>query len=366
MATLLIVDDNKNNLQVLGSILGENGYKVAMSINGMNVPKLIEKVSPDLIILDIMMPVMDGFEVCKNVKEIPEYKDIPIIFLTAKSDIESITEGFRIGGVDYITKPFRKEELLARVKTHIDLVNSRKLIQQQARELEALNQLKNKVFTAVSNDLYGSINVFSEMHALMNNPRICLEKEDLAELFTELKKKSDTAAGLLENLLWWSKSQRRLLHPKPSQFNLQNLLSTIVQSFSEKSTQKKINLKIEGNTEAMVVGDQTQLEIVFKNLIDNAIKFSNKNSSVVITLKPEGNTLICEIADSGTGMDEEALAKVLDKYEFFSEYGTDNEKGTGIGLLLCDELLGANNAKMTVTSQKDKGTRVRVILPTDL
>ena len=284
MATVLIVDDNKNNLQVLGSILSENGYKVAMSMNGMNVPKLIDKVSPEIIILDIMMPVMDGFEVCRNLNENDAYKDIPIIFLSAKSDIESIVEGFHIGGVDYVTKPFRREELLARVKTHIELVRGRRLIEKQAQELEALNQLKNKVFSVVSNDLYGSVRVFSEFYQLMNDPRVSLDQADLNELLLELKKKSDQASVLLENLLWWSKSQRSLLVPKPSKFTITALLEQVQDCFADKLEQKKIQLEMTGETNLQAIGDSEQLLVVFKNLCDNAIKFSPPGATIWMNL----------------------------------------------------------------------------------
>lgn len=366
MPTVLIVDDNKNNLQVLGSILGENGYKVALSINGTNVPHLIEKVWPDLIILDIMMPVMDGFEVCIKLKENPAYRDIPVIFLTAKSDIDSITEGFRVGGVDYITKPFRREELLARVRTHLELVNSRRLIEEQARQLEALNQLKNKIFTAVSNDLTGSLKTFAELFNLMNDPRVELEKEELNELLGELKKKSEFASGLLENLLWWSKSQRQLLHPKISKFKLAALLEETEKSLSGKLASKNIGIRLSGDRQLEAIGDTAQLELVFKNLIDNAIKFSGHKQEIEIQLKESANAVIVEITDHGTGMDEDTLRSVLDKYEFFTQPGTNNEKGTGIGLLLCQEILEANQASMTINSVIDQGTTVTVNLAPDL
>jgi len=126
-ATILIVDDNPKNLQVLGTILKQTGYQIIVAQNGFQTLKTVKKISPELILLDIMMPEMDGFEVCKKLKELPETKEIPVIFLTAKTETEDIIEGFKAGAVDYVVKPFNSSELLSRVNTHIELAHTRKL-----------------------------------------------------------------------------------------------------------------------------------------------------------------------------------------------------------------------------------------------
>jgi DNA-binding response OmpR family regulator len=118
---ILIVDDNPENRKVLGSLLTKNGYEVGSASDGFKALKFIENILPDLILLDVMMPGLDGFEVCKKLKNNFPTKHIPIIFLTAKSNTEDIVKGFKVGGVDYVSKPFNSEELLARVNTHIEM-----------------------------------------------------------------------------------------------------------------------------------------------------------------------------------------------------------------------------------------------------
>lgn len=118
---ILIVDDNPQNLQVLGNLLTENGFKIGFACNGSQVLDFIKNKLPDLILLDVMMPGMNGYEVCEKLKADKRYRHIPIIFLTAKTETENIVKGFQVGGVDYIAKPFITEELLARVKTHIQI-----------------------------------------------------------------------------------------------------------------------------------------------------------------------------------------------------------------------------------------------------
>jgi PleD family two-component response regulator len=141
--TVLIVDDNHKNLQVLGTILQELSYEVAFSDNGALALSIAEKLLPDLILLDVMMPEMDGFEVCRRLKLKPEVHSIPVIFLTAKTDPESIVAGFECGAVDYVTKPFNRNELLARVKTHVLLHRSKRALREKNETLEkALAEIK--------------------------------------------------------------------------------------------------------------------------------------------------------------------------------------------------------------------------------
>ncbi|NJM14273.1 MAG: response regulator [Bacteroidales bacterium] len=131
---ILIVDDNQENLRVVSNYLKDNGYKLALAQDGINALEIVKNNKIDLILLDIMMPDMDGFEVCEKLKENPDTKNIPVIFLTAKTDTEDIVKGFHMGGVDYITKPFKKEELYARVNNHVELKLMRDYLRQLAKE----------------------------------------------------------------------------------------------------------------------------------------------------------------------------------------------------------------------------------------
>lgn len=139
--SILIVDDNPKNLQILGNYLQQEGYKVEFALDGKSALKWIKKTEFDLILLDIMMPVMDGFEVCRILKSDPLYQKIPIIFLTAKTDTESIVNGFDVGAVDYVIKPFKQKELIARVKTQIEIKRGRDEIARFLKEIEYKNKL---------------------------------------------------------------------------------------------------------------------------------------------------------------------------------------------------------------------------------
>lgn len=135
---ILVVDDTLENIQVLGIVLKKEGYVINVAQDGKTALEMVEKVQPNLILLDIVMPEMDGYEVCRRLKQNPETKEIPVIFLTAKADTESIVAGFETGAVDYITKPFRKQELLARVKTHLELRRSKRELEKALEEIKTL------------------------------------------------------------------------------------------------------------------------------------------------------------------------------------------------------------------------------------
>lgn len=134
--TILIVEDNQNSVKVLGTILMDAKYRVAVANEGRLVFDMLPKVQPDLILLDIMMPEMDGFEVCKRIKAIPAFRDTPIIFLTVKNDTEDIVKGFDMGAADFVTKPFRAKELLARIQTHVSLMRLQQDLKKRNIELE--------------------------------------------------------------------------------------------------------------------------------------------------------------------------------------------------------------------------------------
>ncbi len=142
-ARVLIVDDTPKNIHVLGTILKQEGYQINVARNGLEALKMVYKVSPDLILLDIIMPEMDGYDTCKILKQSPETKDIPIIFLTSKTDTEDIIKGFQAGGVDYISKPFNATELMARIHTHIDLWWKTKQLQEIA-DKDGLTMIANR------------------------------------------------------------------------------------------------------------------------------------------------------------------------------------------------------------------------------
>ncbi|MBN2648382.1 MAG: response regulator, partial [Prolixibacteraceae bacterium] len=225
--TILVVDDNKRNLQVVGNILHEEQYKVAMAINGPTALKLAAQLKPDLVLLDIMMPEMDGFEVCKKLKENEETREIPVIFLTAKVETDDVVEGFNLGGVDYITKPFKQKELLVRIKTHLDLLQSKRKIAEQASLLQSNNAFKDRLFSIIGHDLRSPLSSIKFTIDMIKSGVIELGDDFFHELIDQLAKTTDEAFTLLENLLGWAKSQSGNLPVVPEEFSLKEMAESI-------------------------------------------------------------------------------------------------------------------------------------------
>jgi DNA-binding response OmpR family regulator len=142
---ILIVDDNPNNIQVLATVLAECGYELGIAQNAYEVFTFLEENTPELILLDVELPDIDGYEICKTIKKVPKYKDIPIIFLTVKSEKQDIVKGFDLGAVDYMTKPFNRKELVSRIRTHIALKRSMEELEKKNSELEKVLIVRNKL-----------------------------------------------------------------------------------------------------------------------------------------------------------------------------------------------------------------------------
>lgn len=360
MSTILIVDDNKKNLQVLGNILHEKNYKVAMALDGPSALKLVPKINPDLIVLDIMMPGMDGFEVCSQLKASVETKKIPIIFLTAKIDLEDIVKGFRVGGSDYVTKPFKKEELLARIETHIELIENRKQIEQQNQQLLALNALKDKIFAVVASDIKIALDSFIEVPKLIIDPRLKLSTHEIEAIMLDLQTKAGNTYLLLEDLLWWSRAQQKLIQPKIGWVNVQQIFLSIHDYYKDQLNAKNIKLTIEADNSSVIIADEKLTLIAMKKLVHNALKFSNNNSKIWLNYHRNDQISYIDIIDCGIGIPTNIIEKFKNPYSYHTEFGTNNEKGSGIGLKLVFELLALMNAKIDFKSKPGEGTTVRL------
>jgi len=205
---ILIVDDVQKNIALLGNMLSEELYDIAISDNGRDALNILKEIKPDLILLDIMMPEMDGYEVCRVLKESPETKEIPVIFLTAKTETEDIVKGFKLGAVDYVTKPFNPTELLARVNTHLTLKLARdkerahlEEIARKNKELEDLNKLKNDLLGMAAHDLRNPIAAVNTIiYLVLYGGDENLTEEQL-ELLKEIEYLGDFMINLLNDLL---------------------------------------------------------------------------------------------------------------------------------------------------------------------
>ena len=353
---ILIVDDIPTNIQVLGSVLRKAGYEVAFTDNGKDAINKAKANQYDLILLDIMMPNMDGFEVCKILKGLPLSKDIPVIFLTAKTDSESLIKAFELGAVDYLTKPFKAAELLARVKTHISLKYT-------TEELIKSNAMKDKLFSIIAHDLRGPVGNFGSALEVLIENLDTFDKETLSEILIDLKNSASRSYELLQNLLKWARSQNNTIEFAPTSQNLNNIINENIDLLQSSAAQKQITITTDIKDEISVFADENMLKTILRNLLSNAIKFSFNRGLVVVKAKKADDFAEIVVKDFGVGIKTENLEKLVSTHEHFSTYGTANEKGTGLGLNLCKDFVERNGGKMTIESKEGAGTEISFNLP---
>lgn len=357
--SILIVDDVPKNIQLLGSILKEEAYELEFATSGKEALDWLDSRPFDLVLLDIMMPEMDGFEVCRRIKENPATREVSVIFLTAKADFQSIIQGFETGAVDYITKPYNRKELLVRVKTHLT-------IQQQRKQLEITSAFEKKIFSIIGHDLrspMGNIRTYIDAF-LQVNPSL---DESVISLLKDLYLLSDNAFNLLENLLNWAKSQSGGIICRPQSENITYLVKNVLALFSLQADSKNITLSFEGKDVIEGFFDPELISVVIRNLVSNALKFTPRGGSVVIKAGiasvNEEKRLVVEVDDSGNGMSAETIDNLLNKNVHFTTYGTDNEKGSGLGFQLCKEFVALNKGEIRISSIPGKGSTFAVSLP---
>jgi two-component system sensor histidine kinase/response regulator len=357
--SILIVDDVPKNIQLLGSILKEEAYDLEFATSGKEALEWLDSKQFDLVLLDIMMPEMDGFEVCRRIKENPATREVSVIFLTAKADFQSIIQGFESGAVDYITKPYNRKELLIRVKTHLTL-------QQQRKQLELSTSFEKKIFSIIGHDLrspMGNIRTYIDAF-LQVNPDL---EENLVILLKDLYLLSDNAFNLLENLMNWAKTQSGGIICRPQSENIAALINNVLNLFALQADNKNISLYYKGENIVQGYFDPELISVVIRNLVSNALKFTSHEGAVHIKAcrtDVEGSErLLVEVTDTGTGMSPEVIDSLMNKNIHYTTYGTDNEKGSGLGFQLCKEFVALNNGKIWVESVPDSGSTFFVSLP---
>lgn len=354
---LLVVDDVQTNVLLLKALLSKEGYTIMVANHGRMALDMIQQELPDLILLDVMMPEMDGFEVAQHLKENQATEDIPIIFLTALDDTESIVKGFKLGASDFISKPFRKEELMVRLRHQLTLVAARRIIMEQTDELKKTIAGRDKLYSVIAHDLRSPM---ASMKMLLNTIMMSVSRDKIdADLFDMLEmsnKTSEEVFSLLDNLLKWTKSQLGKLTVIPQELDITGLVDGVIEVMKPVAELKHICLLREGHDACLVKVDIEMIKSVVRNLISNAIKFSNQNSEIIVSLKEEENRVIISVKDFGRGIKKEDQGKLLNDATHFTTFGTSSEEGSGLGLLLCRDFVRKNGGELWFESEENVGS----------
>lgn len=361
---ILIVDDVMSNVLLLKVLLTNEKFVIATASNGRQALEQVEKENPDLVLLDVMMPDMSGFEVAQHLKSNPNTADIPIIFLTALNSTADIVKGFQVGANDFISKPFNKEELIIRVTHQISLVAAKRLILSKTEELQRTIAGRDKLYSVIAHDLrspMGSIKMVLNM-LILNLPSEKIGAE-MYELLTMANQTTEDVFSLLDNLLKWTKSQIGKLNVVYQDVDLVEVTDGVIEIFSMVASLKKIRIREMKPEKMMVNADIDMLKTVVRNLLSNAIKFSKENSEVLVKMEEVDGMAVVSVQDYGCGISEEGQKKLLHTDTHFSTFGTNNEEGSGLGLLLCKDFVVKNGGKLWFTSKEGEGSIFSFSIP---
>lgn len=334
--TILIVDDKLENLQYLDKVLKNEDYDIRATPVALMALEASKLSKPDLILLDIKMPDIDGYELCKMIKKEEELKEIPIIFISALDNVEDKVRAFEEGGVDYITKPFEPKEIKARVKTQLEIHKSKIMI---ARLYEQQDLFVKKIMHEMN----------TPVSIISLNSELLEKKYGMSKEINAIKASTKTLSSIYGDLSYKIKKQSR--EYKISQINLLNFISSRVLFFDELANIKDINIDIECSEDLDVFINRYELERVIDNTLSNAIKYSKESSEINIYFGKEDENYILTVEDFGIGIENSDLI-------FEAYYQQSNKKpGLGLGLNIVKEICDKYGIKIDVQSAKGKGTK---------
>ena len=349
---VLIVDDQQANVRMVGALLARAGYKILPALSGVEGLELARGQKPDVVLLDMKMPGMDGFEVLRQMRMDAGTRDLPVIFLTADSDRENLIRAFAAGAIDYITKPFVAEELLARVLTHIDLKRSRDALQRFAEEKQQMAEL-------VAHDLrnyFANILFASDLLAGSDDIRPAHKR-----LVDSIHTSADSGMLFLQAFLEQQEHQAHgaTIEPLP----VRQLLCEVVDLFSRTAAAKKISLELGEHEMVIVSGLRAGVAHVLQNLLSNAIKYSPRESTISITACRKGTQGRMQVMDRGPGISEEDQSKLFQRFVRLSPEPTEGETSTGLGLALAKHQARAMGGNLWYEVREGGGSIFTLELP---
>ncbi|MFH1297819.1 MAG: hybrid sensor histidine kinase/response regulator [Bacteroidota bacterium] len=374
---VLLIDDNEANLTTIKGLLNSEGYTILTATSGSVGLEIAESVHPDLILLDIKMPVMDGFEVCLRLKSNKETFQIPIIFLTVLSQTSDIVKGLEMGAEDYVSKPFKPAELLARVRVHLQLKVAKdalklnnQMLAEQNDELQLLNATKDKLLSIISHDLRAPMGTLKEILDFIMINYGDLDHQKLHESIESIRDSIESSYTLVENLLFWARNQRGDILYEPGMHDVKEIVEDSIRLMKASAEAKNIQLTSKILTDGHAYFDANMMSVVMRNLTNNAIKFTKEGGHVLISVAkfkddPE-HTILVEVKDDGVGMTPDDANMIFKNGASFPATGGNLGQGSGLGLKLCREFVDRNGGKIWAESKPGKGSVFRFTLSKEM
>ena len=354
---LLVVDDQESNIQVIGAALGRLGFEILPATGGAQAFHRLAVRRPDLILLDLLMPEMDGFEVCRRIRQDSEWAEIPIIFLSSADDKGLIVRALESGGVDYITKPFNQAELVTRVRTHLALKKARD-------ELKQLAEDRDELLGILAHDLKNHLGGMDMSAQLLRDRPEALADPKLRLMVENISHSSGQMLTFVKEFLA-NASADHGLNLKSEPINLSDSAARALQQHQEAARSKQLVLKLVlPPTSILVQADGAALSQVLDNLLSNAIKFSPPDKQICLKVCPPDSKLVeCQVQDEGPGFSETDKLRMFRRYGRLSARPTGGEPSTGLGLSIVKKLVLAMNGELGCESTPGHGATFSFRLP---
>ncbi len=375
---ILIVDDILENLQVLRGRLRLKGYELREASSGRDALQYLNDALeyldglPDLMLLDVQMPEMDGFELCRQIKANMRLAAIPIIFMTARGEMDDIVEGFTLGAVDYVVKPFNASELLTRVKTHLDLKFSRDALQRNNELLEKLNREKSEFMSIAAHDLKNPLATIRWLTDVLKSGTLPPDKA--TETLDNITYAADRMFRLVKNLLDVNAIEEaslvgqygheKIIHLPSELVNAVFVTAGVLGNYEDAARQKRIKTSFSNKAQnARVSINAEVLTQILDNLISNALKYTPSEGSIAITTENVHDSLQIIVEDTGVGVSPDDVERLFTKFGRTSSKPTAGEDSTGLGLFIVKKLTEAAGGTVSYEPSQTKGSRFIIAFP---
>ncbi len=355
-ARILVVDDQPSNVQVVGLILGTLGHEIIPASDGATALKRVAALIPDLILLDLLMPGMSGRDVCLQLKQNPDWRDVPVIFLSAADDKDLIVSALDAGGVDYITKPFNQSELISRVRTQLALKAARDRLKELAED-------KDELLGILAHDLKNHLGGLNMSAKLLCERIRNLHDERIQRLADNAFYSSAQLLAFVKDFLANAAAEHGF-RPQLTTVDAAGAAVAAIRVFEERTRHKQLEIQTEVPDEELIaLADAHAMDQIFGNLLSNAVKFSPSGKKIFVAVRGNGNFVECSIRDEGPGFTEADKARMFRRYGRLSARPTGGETSTGLGLSIVRKLVLAMDGELTCDSSPGKGATFTVRLP---
>ena len=355
-ARILIVDDQASNVQVVGLILGSLGHEIIPASDGPTALKRVAALVPDLILLDLLMPGMSGRDVCLQLKQNPEWRDIPVIFLSAADDKDLIVSALDSGGVDYITKPFNQAELISRVRTQLALKAARDRLKELAED-------KDELLGILAHDLKNHLGGLNMSTKLLCERIRNLHDERIQRLADNAFYSSGQLLTFVKDFLANAAAEHRF-EPQLTTVDAAGTAITAIRLFEDRVRHKQLQVQTEFPEEELIaMADAHAMDQIFSNLLSNAVKFSPSGKKIFVSVRGNGAKVECSIRDEGPGFTDADKTRMFRRYGRLSARPTGGETSTGLGLSIVRKLVLAMSGELTCESTHGQGATFTFRLP---